>query len=226
MKPAMYIFLNKGLGMSAGKAAAQASHAAVEAYRLSLEGPPDGGNERWHSHLVNQWYKGGHYAKYVIQCRDSEHLRNTERYLNDRGFKTALVIDEGRTEVPPITPTALGVEIVDKDDSHVQATLSSFDLYTDPEPESRTVIAAFGTPACAAREREHLLRTGKPLWTQGGSVIQHIYGFPVTLRVHARDADLELQDFLAFNGVPYEAHIDADKFLDAVARYYKQTGHQ
>jgi peptidyl-tRNA hydrolase len=123
MTPAMYIFLNKGLGMSTGKSAAQAAHAAVEAYRVS----PD-------DNLKRMWYCGGHYMKLVMGCRDREHLLDTERYLNERGFKTALIVDEGHTEVDPITPTALGVQIVDKDDVHVAATFESFRLYKDPKP--------------------------------------------------------------------------------------------
>lgn len=135
MNPGMYIFLNRGAGMSTGKAAAQAGHAAVEAFRLSMR-HPEGLSSAYYeeSNLVRLWYKGGHYAKYVMACRDDAHLRDTERYLNDRGFKTALILDEGHTEVAPITPTALGVELVDRDDPHVQATFSSFDLYKDEQP--------------------------------------------------------------------------------------------
>lgn len=138
MDPCMYIVLNKGIGMSTGKAAAQASHAAVEAYRLSLVTPPDipeTKNYKYESNLARLWYKGGHYKKIVLEARDRCHLRDTERYLNDRGFKTALIIDEGHTEVPAITPTALGVEIVDKDDPHTAATFGEFNLYNDPEPQ-------------------------------------------------------------------------------------------
>lgn len=121
----MYIFINKGLGMSTGKTAAQAGHAAVEAFSISQ------------SHLIGEWRLGLHYAKYIMECRDREHLLDTERYLKERGFKTALIIDEGHTEIDPIVPTALGVEIVDKDDPHTAATFSSFKLYRDPKPERR-----------------------------------------------------------------------------------------
>lgn len=136
MKPAMYIFINEGLEMSLGKTAAQAAHAAVEAYRLSCrQEHVEGG---WvHTGLVNQWYKGGHYTKLVMQARNAGHLRDIERYLNDRGFKTALVIDEGHTEVPSIVPTALGVEIVDRDDPHTSATFSTFKTL---KPPKRTTV--------------------------------------------------------------------------------------
>lgn len=138
MKPAMYIFINKGLGMSTGKTAAQASHAAVEAFRLSMKHEYAVYEE---TNLVRLWYRGGHYMKLVMEARDSAHLRDTERYLNDRGFKTTLIIDEGHTEVAPITPTALGVELVDKDDPHTAATFESFRLYKDqPAPPDVVVI--------------------------------------------------------------------------------------
>jgi peptidyl-tRNA hydrolase len=143
MKPAMYTFINKGLGMSTGKSVAQGQHAAVESYRLTEE------REKEHAFaisqgdrpsLIQEWYKGGHYMKLVMQARDEAHLHTIERYLNDRGFKTALIIDEGRTEIPALTATALGVEIVDKDDEHTKATFSAFELYKDPKPEPTTPI--------------------------------------------------------------------------------------
>lgn len=121
--PCMYIILNKGLGMSTGKAAAQAAHAAVEAYILT---PND-------SNLKRLWHRGGHYKKIVLEARDANHLRDAERYINDRGFQTVLIIDEGHTEVAPLTPTAVGVEIVDKHHPHAAATFSTFDLYVEAD---------------------------------------------------------------------------------------------
>lgn len=119
MNAVMYIFVNKGLGMSSGKMAAQAAHAAVEGYRLSSK------------KLIDQWYLGGHYTKLVMQARDKDHLMTIHEYLAARGFKSEFVIDEGMTEVDPHVTTALGVEIVDKDDPHVAATFSTFELYRD-----------------------------------------------------------------------------------------------
>lgn len=115
----MYLFLNRGLGMSTGKSAAQAAHAAVEAFRIS---DPS---------LIHEWYLGGHYTKLVMAAVDAEHLGTIERYIEDRGFKTQLIIDEGRTEIVAHSATALGVEVVDKDDPHVAATFGAFKLYRD-----------------------------------------------------------------------------------------------
>ena len=100
MRPAMYTFINRGLGMSPGKLAAQAQHAAVEAYRISDE------------KLLASWYVGGHYAKLVMLAEDDVQLLTIKHYLEERGFKTKLIIDEGRTEIRPLSTTALGVEVV------------------------------------------------------------------------------------------------------------------
>lgn len=124
MQSAMYIIINKGLDMSPGKIAAQAGHAAVEAYRISDQA------------LIDSWYLGGHYAKYVMEARDTEHLRNIQQYLEARGFKVVPIIDEGHTEVPALSYTALGVALVDKSDPHTKATFSSLKLYKDRKPKA------------------------------------------------------------------------------------------
>lgn len=125
MNPVQYIVLDPSVGMSPGKLAAQAAHASVEGVRISAKQPH--GNP-WDSSLVNRWYLGGHYAKIVLMSHD---LATAQKYIESRGFKTALIIDEGRTEIDPLTPTALGVEIVDKDSPHVAATFSVFKLYKE-----------------------------------------------------------------------------------------------
>ena len=138
MNPVMYLILNKSLGMSTGKAAAQASHAAVEAYRLSMSLEPDehvppmphmNAAALYERNEVRLWYKGGHYTKIVLEAEgDFGHLH---KYLYERGFVNALIIDEGRTEIDPFTPTAIGCAIVDKNNPHVQATFGEFKLYND-----------------------------------------------------------------------------------------------
>lgn len=133
MRPALYIFLNRGLGMSVGKAASQATQAAVEAYRLScglLPHQPQTIETYRETAFVRNWYKGGHHAVYTMDARDAEQLRSIERYLNDRGFPTVMHVDEGLTEDTEFVPTALASGLVDKDHAHVQATFGQFKLYT------------------------------------------------------------------------------------------------
>lgn len=118
-QPAMYLFVNKSLGMSIGKAMAQAAHAAVESYRGSK---PE---------MIELWNLGKHYKKLVMEARDTQHLQTIAAYLQDRGFGTFFIIDEGLNEIAPHSFTALGVEIVDKSDPHTAATFSTFQLYRD-----------------------------------------------------------------------------------------------
>lgn len=134
VKPGLYIFINEGLDMSAGKIAAQAGHAAVEAVLISH---PELGSQQSSdlaADLWDEWRKGLHYVKYVMAARDSEHLFTIEHYLNDRGFRTRMIIDEGHTEIDPIQPTALGVALVDKDDPHTAASFEAFKLLRAPRP--------------------------------------------------------------------------------------------
>jgi len=100
--PVMYIFVNKSLGMSPGKLMSQSCHAACNALRMSGEG------------LISDWYEFGFYTKLIMEARDELHLKNIQKYLKDRGIESSLIIDEGRTEIPKHSVTALGVEIIDK----------------------------------------------------------------------------------------------------------------
>jgi peptidyl-tRNA hydrolase len=125
MNAVMYILLAPTEPrMSTGKAAAQAAHAAVEAYRLT---DPD-------SNLHNDWYVANHYTKIVLAAPDGpQGLFVAKQYLEERGVKCALIIDEGRTEFDgELTPTAIGCALVNKDNPHIQETFAPFKLYRDP----------------------------------------------------------------------------------------------
>lgn len=124
MRIVQYIILNQGLGMSTGKAAAQASHAAVKGYELTRRTGTGQG-------LIDKWNDTGH-TKIVLAARDTEHLLMIERYLKERGVACHLVIDEGRTEIDPHTPTAIGCELLDKDDPNVQFAFGDLKTYRDP----------------------------------------------------------------------------------------------
>lgn len=117
-KPVMYIIANKGLGMSPGKLAAQVAHAAVRS--------------AWNDEHANvkEWLSKGE-TKIVLEARDTEHLMTAERYLGEHGVVTHLVIDEGRTEIPAHSPTALASQIVDKDDEAIRFAFGDFRTYRE-----------------------------------------------------------------------------------------------
>lgn len=149
MRAVQYIFINKGLGMSPGKIAAQAGHAAVEGYKATSSPA-----------LIDAWYEGKHYTKLVMEARDEAHLYTIERYLKERGFRCALIIDEGHTEIPPHTATAIGCAIVDKDDPHTAATFSDFKLYREQPPKPLIIE----TDRRVTREQVEEI---KALWREG-----------------------------------------------------------
>lgn len=127
-----YIILDHTLRMSTGKAAAQAAHAAIEGLRLNAKEP--WGNP-WDASIVNRWYQGGHYAKVILETAN---LHNALSYCAARGFKGALIIDEGRTEfAADLTPTAIGFPVLDKHEPHVRETFSAFRLYGTAQPAKR-----------------------------------------------------------------------------------------
>ena len=116
MNPVIYIFMNKSLGMSAGKLAAQAAHAAVV---IGL-----GNNNA-------EWLNYPHRTILIMQARDEAHMHNIAQYLKERGIKTTPIIDEGVNEIDPHVWTALATDILDKDDDNVAKSLSTFKLFRD-----------------------------------------------------------------------------------------------
>jgi peptidyl-tRNA hydrolase len=141
MNPVMYIFLNKGLGMSTGKAAAQAAHAGClvieDFYRPSVgDGVPKLAVKP-KEELYREWMDSGHYTKLTMEVEDSVMMHSIQQYLETRGYKTYLVIDEGRTENTAFKPTAMAVEIVDKDDPRTAGVFGEFKLYRDEKSKSK-----------------------------------------------------------------------------------------
>jgi peptidyl-tRNA hydrolase len=118
-----YIVANKGLGMSAGKLGAQVGHGVQKGYELTLEEPNA-------EEIIAEYNKTGH-TKIVLEARDTEHLIAFRDYAKSRGVNSWLVIDEGRTEVVPHSPTALGFPILDKADRDVAFTFADLKIYRD-----------------------------------------------------------------------------------------------
>jgi peptidyl-tRNA hydrolase, PTH2 family len=122
-----YIVANKGLGMSAGKLAAQVGHAVQKGLELTIS---KAGGVKEFKTLMAEYNATGH-TKIVLEARDTEHLSAFREYAKSRGYDSWLVIDEGRTEVAPHSPTALGFPILDKADRDVAFTFSDLKTYRD-----------------------------------------------------------------------------------------------
>lgn len=92
------IIVRKDLGMGAGKIAAQASHAALEAYEKTLKQNP-----LW----VEEW-KGSGQAKIVLKVNSKKELlelfEKTKKQL-----PTALIKDAGRTQIEAGEPTCIAI---------------------------------------------------------------------------------------------------------------------
>jgi PTH2 family peptidyl-tRNA hydrolase len=90
------IVLRKDLKLSMGKAAAQACHAAVEAFRMADK------------KTTEAWLKKGA-KKVVLGCENEKELKALHAKAKQMGLPHALISDAGLTEVPRGTFTALGI---------------------------------------------------------------------------------------------------------------------
>lgn len=119
MRPVIYVFLNKGLHMSVGKAAAQAGHAVA----MSVINSPQ--------ELRAQWEDSVHRTVIVLEVLDTIFMQNAKEYLEQRGYHMLPIIDEGVNEVPPHSWTAMASQILNKEVESVEQAFSTFRLYRD-----------------------------------------------------------------------------------------------
>ena len=96
------IVVNKSLGMSQGKLAAQVAHASI----LSMFEAPEG--------IVCGWLDNS-YPKIVLQVETTQDLFALQEKANELKLPSALVIDEGRTELSNGSITCLGIEPATKE---------------------------------------------------------------------------------------------------------------
>lgn len=113
------IVVRRDLGMGRGKAAAQAAHASCEAVFLVL----DSGNRRWREWLA-EWRRTGQ-EKVVLRVDSEEELLEVYNKARALGLPASLVVDAGRTQLPPGTKTAVAVgpapeELVDRVTGHLK----------------------------------------------------------------------------------------------------------
>jgi len=93
------LVLRADLKMSPGKAAAQASHAAVSSAEEARKKNP-----LWWT----GWIEEGQ-CKIVLKVNSEAELLSLEKKAKDLGLPTALISDAGLTELEPGTVTVLGI---------------------------------------------------------------------------------------------------------------------
>jgi PTH2 family peptidyl-tRNA hydrolase len=113
------IVLRRDLGMGRGKAAAQAAHASCEAVFKILESR----DRRWLEWL-EAWRASGQ-EKVVLRVNSESELLEVYRRALELGLPASLVVDAGRTQLPPGTKTAVAIgpapeELVDRVTGHLK----------------------------------------------------------------------------------------------------------
>ena len=103
----MYVVVRNDLKLTKGKLVAQTGHAVHLALRTEDPHP---------SHRTH--WENGSYAKIALKVESEEALDQLAKALREAGIPHAVVTDEGRTEIPPNTKTALG--IAPRPRSHLQ----------------------------------------------------------------------------------------------------------
>lgn len=119
-RPVIYVFLNKSLQMSVGKASAQVAHAVMMANVDIID-----------DKQRQEWKMAVHRTVIVLEARDEQHMRNISSYLVERAYAVHYIIDEGVNEILPHTVTAMATSVLDKDSEDVEKAFSSFSLYRD-----------------------------------------------------------------------------------------------
>jgi PTH2 family peptidyl-tRNA hydrolase len=100
----MAIVMRSDLNMGKGKLCAQASHAALHAYKIASSAP-----QRSAQHAaLREWEEAGS-TKVVLKAGSEEELRSLARAAQQRGLVSAVIRDAGHTQVDPGTVTALAI---------------------------------------------------------------------------------------------------------------------
>ncbi|MDR3063050.1 MAG: peptidyl-tRNA hydrolase Pth2 [Methanobrevibacter sp.] len=90
------IVVRRELKMSKGKTAAQCCHACLGAY------------EKTNPEKIKEWKSGGQ-AKVITRVDTLEELLKVQEQAKINKLSNYLVVDQGKTELPPSTVTCLGI---------------------------------------------------------------------------------------------------------------------
>lgn len=95
----LVIVVRADLKMSKGKVAAQVAHAAVNCALSSKKN--DTGN-------FNSWYSEGQ-KKVVVKVQSEQEIYELKAIADAQRITNSLIVDQGRTEIPPNSVTCLGI---------------------------------------------------------------------------------------------------------------------
>ena len=95
----MVIVVRADLGMSKGKTAAQAAHAAVNCALATKKYDPD---------ALEKWIYSA-YPKIVLKAKDEKELFEIKSFADAAGLLNTVITDAGRTEIAPGTVTCMGI---------------------------------------------------------------------------------------------------------------------
>lgn len=107
----VYVLINGELDMSAGKAAAQAVHAAAMLKNIGSFG------------------KQVQRTVIILEAENTQQLLNLHLYLSRTGLESQYYIDEGVNEVDAYSITALAVGPIWSEDKEERELLASFPLF-------------------------------------------------------------------------------------------------
>ena len=114
IKYKQFVIVPKKPKMSKGKIASQVAHATF----MALDKQKD-------AKLINVWKENG-MCVIVLQCKDVVALLSIKQYLEQYKITHGLCVDEGLTEVDPMTPTALATGVLTEDQFWMFETMELF----------------------------------------------------------------------------------------------------
>ncbi len=106
-----YIFVPKKPKMSPGKIASQVSKVAI----LSMFDKESKVSQAIKSVILKEWIEKHGMMTVVLQVKNQTELHNVKHYLEQEKFACFSYNDEGYTEVPAGTMTAIATGIMDKE---------------------------------------------------------------------------------------------------------------
>ena len=125
--PTQFVFLNKSLNMSSGKAAAQAAHAIEELVYTIFT---DASQEKIQEYKKNM--SASPRSMIVLQVEDTEELYKLNSYLNSQDIWTGIYVDE-LANGQRFVPTALAVEYLDRNEIKAKLLSGMYEKFTSKE---------------------------------------------------------------------------------------------